>query len=511
MTDNPTSPPSNAEKSPTAATAPQASPTTTAPSTPNTLSAATASRHVTGGTETAYSRGELSWVLFEWARNPYVILVTIYIFAPYFTNVVVGDPVEGQSIWGYTNGIAGFFIAVFAPLFGAIADKGGSRKPWIATFVAIMAPCMFLLWWALPGADGGLSIWTIAALIVVIGIAFEYSSVFHNSMLPHITTPAKLGGLSGLGLAAGNASSLLILVFMLFCFALPGQMDWSFLPEAPLFGLDQESYQHSRISGPIVALWLVVFSIPLFLYTPDAKPSPQPLPTLVVQGLETLYGTLRKLPQFRNIATYLLARMFYNDGKTAILIFGGVYAVGVFGWDEVRMLIYGIFLSVFAVVGGFFGGWLDNTVGSKRAIMISIGITTLGVIATVSTTPTQILFVIPYDPETAPPVWSFPYFNTWPEIVFMSLMTMVAVAITAAYANSRTMMARLAPPTMTTEFFGLYALSGTATAFLAPMTVGFFTDLFQSQRAGYASILLLLGAGLALMLFVKEEQARSLP
>ena len=507
MTENPTPPPSNGVQPPTGTQPPQPIPGTPAS---NVTGATASTTHLSGSTDTAFSRGELSWALFEWARTPYVILITIYIFSPYFTNVVVGDPVEGQSIWGYTNGIAGFFIAVFAPLFGAIADKGGSRKPWIAAFVGIMAPCMFLLWWALPGADGGLSIWSIAVLIVVIGIAFEYSSVFHNAMLPHITTPAKLGGLSGLGLAAGNAGSLLILIFMLFFFALPGQMDWSFLPDAPLFGLDQESFQHSRISGPIVAIWLLLFSIPLFLYTPDTKPTPHPLGSLVLQGLETLYGTLRKLPQYRNVATYLLARMFYNDGKTAILIFGGVYAVGVFGWDEVRMLIYGIFLSVFAVVGGFFGGWLDNTVGSKRAIMVSIGITTLGVIATVSTTPTQILFVFPYDPATAPQVWSFPYFNTWPEIIFMGLMTVVAVAITAAYANSRTMMARLAPPTMTTEFFGLYALSGTATAFLAPMTVGFFTDLFASQRAGYASILLLLGAGLALMLFVKEEQAKAL-
>ncbi len=483
----------------------------TPPAPPAKATAVSASQSMqTAAESTRFSRGELSWALHQWARDPYVILITIYIFSPYFTNTVVGDPVKGQSIWGYTNGIAGFFIAVFAPLIGAIADKGGSRKPWIAVFVGIMAPCIFMLWWALPGADGGLPIWMIATLIVIIAVAFEYSAVFHNAMLPHITTPAKLGGLSGLGLASGNAGSLLILIFMLVFFALPGQIDWSFLPAAPLFGLDQESYQHARISGPIAAVWLVIFTIPLFLYTPDAKRSPQPMKELVLQGLETLIATLRKLRHFRNIATYLLARMFYNDGKTAILIFGGVYAVGIFGWDEVRMLIYGIVLSIFAVIGGIVGGWLDNTVGSKRAIMISIGTTTLGVIATVSTTPTQILFFIPYDPATAPPVWSFPYFNTWPEIIFLSMMTSLAVAITAAYANSRTMMARLAPPSMTTEFFGLYALSGTATAFLAPMTVGFFTDLFESQRAGYASILLLLSAGLALMLFVKEEQAKPL-
>ena len=362
------------------------------------------------GAHAANGLGQWSWAVFEWARNPYVILITIYIFSPYFSNVVVGDPVRGQAIWGNINGVAGFFIACLGPVLGAIADTGGRRKPWIAFFVALMVPAIFALWWAMPGGEG-LSILTIAVLIVLIAVAFEFSAVFHNSMLPAVAPHERIGFLSGLGLALGNAGALLILCFMLWAFVLPGVVGWGFVPEAPLFGIDAGAHENSRISGPIVAVWMFLFTLPLLLWTPDVSGSGVSVGTAIRRGIGSVVGTVKKLRHYRNIAIYLAARMFYNDGKTAVLIFGGVYAAGVFGWDVLTLTVYGIVLSVFAVAGGFFGGWLDDTFGSKRAILVSI--------------------------------------------------------------------------------------------------VGAATHLFQSQRAGFASILLLLGIGLAGMLFVGEERAEA--
>ena len=459
------------------------------------------------GGEAADGRGQLSWALFEWARNPYVILITIYIFSPYFTSTVVGDPVRGQTIWGNINGIAGFFIACLGPILGAIADTGGRRKPWIAFFVALMVPAMFALWWAMPG-EGGLSVLTIAALIVLIAVAFEFSAVFHNSMLPAVAPHERIGFLSGLGLALGNGGALIILCFMLWAFMLPGAVGWNFVPEAPLFGIDAGAHENSRISGPIVAVWLLVFSLPLLLWTPDVKGANVPVKLAIRRGFGSVVGTVRKLRHYRNIAIYLAARMFYNDGKTAVLVFGGVYAAGVFKWGALTLTVYGIVLSIFAVGGGFFGGWLDDTFGSKRAILVSIGGTALGVLLAVSITPTEIFF-LPYDAASAEPVWSLPFFATWPELMYLIVVLLVAICITAAYANSRTMLARIAPISKMSEFFGIYALSGTATAFLGPLLVGAATHLFQSQRAGFASVLLLLGIGLAGMLFVKEERAEA--
>ncbi len=460
------------------------------------------------GDHAANGLGQWSWAIFEWARNPYVILVTIYIFAPYFSNTVVGDPVRGQAIWGNINGIAGFFIACLGPVLGAIADTGGKRKPWIAFFIAVMVPAIFLLWWAMPGGEG-LSILTIAALIVLIAVAFEFSAVFHNSMLPAVAPHERIGFLSGLGLALGNAGALFILCFMLWAFVLPGAVDWGFVPDVPLFGLDAAAHENSRITGPIVAVWMLVFSLPLILWTPDVKGEGVPVATAIRRGVGRVVGTVKKLRHYRNIAIYLGARMFYNDGKTAVLVFGGVYAAGIFGWGVLTLTIYGIVLSVFAVGGGFFGGWLDDRFGSKRAILVSIGGTCIGLVLAISMTPTEIFFFIPYDAATTPPIWDLPFFATLPELMYLIVVIIIAICITAAYANSRTMLARIAPVSKMSEFFGIYALSGTATAFLGPLLVGVATHYFQSQRLGFASILVLLVLGLAGMLFVKEERAEA--
>ncbi|HTO06629.1 MAG TPA: MFS transporter [Myxococcota bacterium] len=457
------------------------------------------------GVPAASTLGQWSWALFEWARNPYVILVTIYLFAPYFTNHVVGDPVKGQVVWGAINGWSGIATAIFAPILGAIADSGGRRKPWIAFFVCVMAPTSWFLWYALPGG-AGLSIGWIAFMLIANSAAFEYSAVFHNAMLPSIAPHARVGFLSGLGLAAGNASSLLILVFMLWAFSLPGHVDWSIVPKQALFGLDTAAFQQDRITGPIAAVWLLLFGVPLFLFTPDrARGSLGPL-AAVQAGFRQLWHTIQELRRYRNVATYLVARMIYNDGKTAVLVFGGVYASGVFGWDSLTMTVFGIVLSIFAVVGGLIGGWLDDTFGSKRAILISIGGTSLGLILAVSMTPDELFFFVPWD-RAAPKIWSLPFFATVPELLYIGVVTLIAVFITAAYANSRTMLARIAPPEMMTEFFGIYSLSGTSVAWIGSFTVRWFTEAFSSQRIGFASILIFLVVGLVGMLFVREERA----
>lgn len=461
------------------------------------------------GEPAADLKGQISWTFFQWARDPYVIIVTIYIFSPYFSNVVVGDPVRGQAIWGNINSVAGFIIALFGPILGAIADTGGRRKPWLIGFVAVMVPAIFALWWALPGGDG-LSIMQIAFLFIVVSVAFSFTEVFHNSMLPAVAPQERIGFLSGMALAMSNAGALLILCFMLYAFMLPGHVDWSFIPDKALFGLDVLMHENSRIAGPITAIWLLVFTLPILLFTPDVKPKGKIDKVKAVKdGINRVIKTVKQVRHYRNVATYLIARMFFNDGQTAVLIFGGVYAAGVFKWDALTLTIYGIILSIFAVGGGFFGGWLDDRFGSKRAIMTSIGGTSIGIVLAVSMTPDTMFFFFPYDTASAP-LWSLPFFATLPELMYLIVVLMVAICITAAYANSRTMLARIAPASKMSEFFGLYALSGTATAFMGPLLVGLATTFFDSQRMGFASILILMVAGLAIMAFVNETRVEAM-
>jgi UMF1 family MFS transporter len=462
------------------------------------------SRSVTGG-PIASRLGQISWATYEGARNPYVLLVTIYLFAPYFTRFVVGDPVRGQEIWAAISSWGAFATALAAPFLGAIADIGGRRKPWIAAYTAIMVVAMLLLWRATPNSTG-LQILMIGALVVTANFAFEFSNVFLSAMLPTIAPPNRIGPLSGLGLALGNAAGIVLMIFMLVAFALPGRVHWPFIPSHPLFGIDQAAHEPDRLAGPISGLWLLVLCMPLFLFTPDKPSTGLPVITAMRNGVNAVIGTIKSLRHYRNVAHYLMARMIFNDGMSAVLLFGGIYASGTFHWGNLQMLVYGLELSVFAVVGGFFGGWLDNRFGSKRAIFVSIGGTALFFAASLTMAPDRILWFIPYDVRL-PHVWSLPFFNTWPEIIFLMIVNGVAICITAGYANARTMLARIAPPEKMTEFFGFMSLSGSSTTFLANVAVTTMTWLTQSQRGGIVIILAFLLVGLVWMSFVKEERA----
>jgi MFS transporter, UMF1 family len=455
--------------------------------------------------ERAASRlGQISWAVYEWGRTPYVLLVTIYFFSPYFARVVVGDPVEGQWLWGAIAATGGLIVACLAPFLGAIADKGGRRKPWIALYTCLLAAAMLTMWNAVPHATGWV-LFGVGASVALANVSFEFSAVFHNAMLPTIAPPRRVAGLSGLGLSLGNAGGIVILLFMLIAFALPGHVHWPFVPARPLWGVDQAAHEPERLSGPIAAIWLLIFCIPLFVFTPDRRGTSLPIGSAIRESIRTVISTIKSLRRYRNVGAYLFARLFFNDGMTAVLTFGGIYASSTFHWGPIEMLIYGIELSMFAVLGGFVGGWLDNHLGSKRAIFVSIGGSAVFGLVTLTFAPDRMFWFIPYDVH-APPVWSLPFFRTWPEIVFLMIVNFIAVLITAGYANSRTMLARIAPTSKMTEFFGLYSLSGTSTTFLATGFVSWLTRASHSQRIGLLGETLFLAIGLILMIFVKERR-----
>jgi UMF1 family MFS transporter len=463
------------------------------------------------GEKPADRRGQFSWALFEFARSPYISLVYVFVFPPYFANVVIGDPVRGQEAWSLANTIVGICVALLAPLLGAISDRTGPRKPWLATVALIMSASCMALWFAMPGAQGGLPVSAILLLVVILATCFQFTEVFHNAMLASIARVDRIGGLSGFGISTGNLGTLTAMLVMLFGVALPasGVTIGGLLPDTPLFGLDPARHEHSRIAGPVAGVWFLIFIVPLLLWTPDRPATGVSARQAIREGLAQLWLTIKRVRRVSNVALYLLARMLYTDAKVAILAYSGIYAAGIFGWELTELLLFALVLAPFSISGGFIGGWLDNTLGSKRAIQISVGLSCLGMVGAVSTTPDQILF-LPYNGSAAEPLWSIPYFRTLPEVVYLGVVMTLAVTITAAFCTSRTMMARIAPVSMMSQFFGLYALSGTATAFLGHALVAAFTRAFESQRAGFASLIILLLAGFALMFKVRQERAPEL-
>ena len=455
------------------------------------------------GTPAAGPRGYVSWAFGQGARDPYYILVVIYIFYPYFSNTVVGDPVEGQSLLGYTNAAAGFILALLAPFLGAIADKSGRRKPWIAWTVLFMVGGALLLWKVMPG-QGETGILLTLALFVGINIAFTISEVFHNAMLPSVAPVSKVGFVSGIAFAVGNLGGLALMLFVLFAFSMPGTQDWSFLPDVPWFGIDQSAHEHDRIVGPMAALWMLVFTVPLLLFTPDGERGSLPIQEAARQGLRDVVATLRQLKHYSNIALYLGSRMFMIDGMVGVMTFGGVYASGTFEWDTTALLIFGLCTSASAMVGALVGGRLDDQLGSKVTLQIAIAASSILLVLLVSYQPESIFFLFSVGSE---PVWDFPYFRSLPELAYLATNQVFAFFFVAGLASSRTLMARLSPPEMTTQFFGLFALSGTVTAFLAPLLVGTITSFFDSQRAGFASLTVLMVIGFVGLAFVREEQS----
>ena len=256
-------------------------------------------------------RAVLAWCLYDWANSSYPTVIVTFVFAAYFTTTLSADPEAGTGRWGGALAISGLVVAVLAPVLGALADQGGRRKPWIGGFTVIAVVCAAALWLVEPDPTFAL----LALVLVATGnAAFEFAQVFYNSMLPDLAPRGRVGRLSGWAWGLGYAGGLACLGLALVLFV---------KADGALVVLDTEAAEHVRITGPFVGLWLAVFAVPLFLFTPDRPARRQPLMDTVRAGLASLWATVRALPRQGQIGRFLLARMIYTDGLNTLFAFGG--------------------------------------------------------------------------------------------------------------------------------------------------------------------------------------------
>jgi UMF1 family MFS transporter len=453
------------------------------------------------GGDAALSKGGYAWAIHQGGRDPFIILITIYIFMPYVASVLVGDPVRGQATISSWDQIIGWVVVFTAPFLGASIDKLGPRKPWLGVVVGLMAPMVAALWFASPG--GAMTLTAVAALYIGARLLFVYGEVLHNSMLIRAAGLKAAHKASGLALSLGNAASVVALAFTAWAFALPGKVHWAWVPAAPLFGLNPALHEPERVVALMSAALLVAGSIPLFLITPDAPRTGVPMLTAWRDGAAELWRMLKTVRRYRDAAVYLAARMFFVDGMNAVLIYSGIYAIGVMKWGPLEMLAYGILLSIMAVVGGQVAGWLDGALGPKTALRIQIGVTIVSLTLMLGIAPDRLFYLWPYDAAAHAPLWGGPVFRTLPDWALIGVGFVNAIVICGQYASSRTLLTRLTPPEQTGAFFGVYALSGVATLWLAPTLVNLATNLTHTQQGGFASIIGLLIIGLVLLAFVR--------
>jgi UMF1 family MFS transporter len=446
--------------------------------------------------------GQFSWALFDWANQPFFTLITTFIFAPYFANVMVGDPVEGQAVWAFTQSTSGVLIALLSPFLGAMADAGGPRKPYVFAFQLLLGLGCAALWWAYPGRPD--LVGPISWAVVAATVGAEMSIVFNNAQLPEIVRRERMGWLSGFGWGLGYCGGLLAL-FAVLAVSMPSMFGLGAGGDRPLFGLDVATYEVERLVGPASAVWLALFVIPMFLFTPDATRHPLTLLEAARRGGRSLVDTVMRLRRFRNALLYLIAFMFYNDGLAAIIAFGGIYAAATFGWSTVTLGIFGIILTVFAIPGAFLGGRLDDRLGSKRTVQLAIVGVIVATIGIVGVSADRVLFFVPAG-ELLP---TRGLFGSLQEKVFMAFALLLGFCMGPMQAASRTLIGRLAPPGMTGEFFGLFALSGRATAWMAPLAIGIVTETTHSNRLGVACVLVFLVLGFVLLWRVREERAQA--
>ena len=416
-------------------------------------------------TAAAKRLGQFSWALYDWANSAFSAVIVTFVFATYFSEGIAPDSVTGTAQWGWAMTASGIAIALMSPVLGAIADAGGRRKPWLFVFTTITVICCLLLWYAKP--DPGFVVYTLV-VVALANLAFELAGVFYNAMLPEIVGRDYLGRLSGWAWGLGYFGGIACLVLTLFAFVQTDQ---------PLFGLEKSSAEHVRITGPLVGVWLALFSLPVFLFTPDKRSTGLPAREAVRRGLAQLKRTFANLRRYREIVRFLIARMIYTDGLNTLFAFGGIYAAGTFGMDFAEVIRFGILLNVTAGLGALGFAWVDDWLGAKRTILIALlGLFACGTAAVVATS----------------------------TLAFWIAGGLLGIFVGPTQAASRSLMARMAPPELRTEMFGLYALTGKITAYIGPFLLGTVTFWTGSQRWGIATILVFFVVGGLLLLPLKE-------
>jgi MFS transporter, UMF1 family len=438
----------------------------------------------------------ISWIMFDWAAQPYFTLITTFVFAPYFATFVAATPAEGQSLWGFATAAAGIMIALASPVLGAIADASGRRKPWIAAFGVLLVIGSSLMWIGRPGDASVILPLLIAYAIATIGV--EFATVFNNAMMPSLVPPEKIGRLSGTGWATGYIGGILSLILVLGFLAANPDTGKTLFGFTPLFGLDPVTHQGDRITGPLTGIWFIIFVLPMFLLTPDF-PAKLPVRAAVREGLAELRGTLGELPKRRSMAAFLLANMIYTDGLVSLFAFGGIYAAGTFGWHTIQIGTFGILLAVAGTLGAWIGGKLDDRLGPKFVISASMIVLLSAIVLILMVDKDSILFV-----KVAPPVPGGGLFAAPAEKAYLLLGCLIGGAGGPLQAASRTLLIRMAPKDRIAQFFGLFALTGKVTSFVGPLLVGVITAITASQKAGMAVLVLFFLAGLVLLARVRE-------
>ena len=403
-----------------------------------------------------------NFALYDFANSAFTTIIITFIFSTYFAKQIAPNPVLGQSYWGWTIGITGLLVALAGPLIGSFADKKNCTEFFIKLFTIICVSLTSLLWFSKPSEKYLLYTLIIVALA---NFFYELSLIFYNSILKRISNSNNLGKSSGFSFALGYIGGILILIICIKIF-----IDNDVLP----FGLSKENSENIRATSIVVALWYLIFSIP-FLFSLKKK---------IKNKIKKSSNNIKKIKNLfwdkglNNLGKFLLARMLYADGLNAIIIMGGIFAVGVFNLEIKDLLVLSVLMNITAFIGAIIGGYANDKFSSKSVIIFSL----LGLIFSSAI----ILFI-----KT--------------KIFFLIFASINGLFIGPIQSASRVFITKSIDKNNQASGFGLFALSGKLTSFIGPLLVSTLTYISNSQRIGFSAAIILLLIGLLVLLKVKKN------
>lgn len=411
-------------------------------------------------------RGTFAWALWDWAEQPFPTIFSTFIFPIYITSSAFGPEEDTSRALGLAATIAGIAVALVAPVFGRRSDEQGRRKLWLLINTLVLSGVMASLFFIAPTPE---MLWLGLIIFSFGGFVQEIAFINYYAMLKQVSTANNIGRVSGFAWGLGYVGGIILLLVSLVGFV---QTD------TPWFGIPTEDALNVRAVFLFSAIWLLVFSIPLFVTVPEVKAKENLEKENIIESYFKLWSQLKSLrKQAPETFKFLISSAIYRDGLSGVFAFGGALGSLAFGFELAEVIIFGIAANLMAGIGAAIGGFLDDKVGGKRTIMVSlIGLTIAG-------------FGV------------FAFASAGPITYWIGGLALT-LFVGPAQAASRSFVAKFTPAGREGEVFGLYMTTGRAVSFLSPLLWTTAISIALSAGIGNAQATVYGILGLMLVLVV---------
>jgi UMF1 family MFS transporter len=408
-------------------------------------------------------RAQFAWVMYDWANSAFVTTITAAVLPVYYSSVAaVNLPANLRTAyWGYTSTIALLLVALLGPVLGAMADFSGAKKKFLTRFVIMGVTGAGLLFFVTEGN------WLMASIFYILGnVGFSGANVFYDSLLPHVADEDERDQLSSRGYAFGYLGGGILLAINLAMI---------------LFAPEDKTSLMSRISFLMVAVWWLVFTIPLWKWVKEPvrrilKGEEDFNP--VQASFSRLANTFGKIQKYKELFKFIIAFWLYNNGIGTIITMATIYGTEL---QFSQMTTIGTLLMV-QFVGIPFAilfGWMGKKIGTKKSILISLAIYSIIAIGG--------------------------YFMTQ-EIHFWILGFGVAMVQGGSQALSRSLFSRMLPKSQSAEFYSFFSVSEKVAGSFGPFLFGVVSTVMGGSRLSIVSLIVFFIIGGFLLTRVDENE-----